>query len=161
MSDISGPKLLKRRVMKRRDVQGLRDKAGPFIADNTRQIESAFLEDGTEVNLIGGVIQLARNEERLFPTLRNPSVENLPSVFVDMGAVPYVCKGADVMSPGIVKVEGDFGVGELVVVRDITHSKSLSVCSALVASDEMQGMERGKALRNLHYVGDKLWQAGT
>jgi len=29
----------------------------------------------------------------------------------------------------------------------------------LVASEEMEGMGKGKAVRNLHHVGDKLWQS--
>jgi PUA domain protein len=75
-----------------------------------------------------------------------------------MGAIPYVCKGADVMAPGIKEVRGEFEAGELIVVRDVNHSKALAIGKALVRSDEMRGMGKGKAIKNLHYVGDKLWQ---
>ena len=44
-----------------------------------------------------------------------------------MGAVPYVCKGATIMAPGIVRIEGDFSMGELVVVVDMKFGKALGI----------------------------------
>ena len=76
-----------------------------------------------------------------------------------MGAIPYVCNGADVMAPGIKEIKGEFEEGDLVVVRDVEHGKALAIGKALVGSDEMKEMRKGKAVTNLHHVGDKLWKS--
>lgn len=159
MGSDSPPKLRKRRVMRRKDARGLMEEAADLLGG----IEPATFEraelDGTRVYLLDGVTLLARAEGVLFPTLICPGLERLPAVVVDMGAVPYVCNGADVMAPGVVDVRGDFQKGDLVVVRDMRHKKALAVGIALASSGQMRAAERGKVVRNLHYVGDKLWQA--
>ncbi|MBC8498500.1 hypothetical protein H8D40_05880, partial [Candidatus Bathyarchaeota archaeon] len=78
----------------------MKDEAGDLLRDETNSIVQAETEGGITVFIIDGDIKLARRDEVLFPTLLNESVEELPSVLVDMGAIPYVCNGADVMSPG-------------------------------------------------------------
>ena len=144
--------------MRRKDVRRLKDEAGGLLRDETNSIVQAETEDGLTVFIIDGDVKLARRDETLFPTLLNESVEELPSVLVDMGAIPYVCNGADVMSPGIVGIDGEFGEGDLIIVRDERHRKSLAVGVALVKSRDMREMPKGKAIKNIHYVGDKLWK---
>jgi PUA domain protein len=144
--------------MRRKDVRRLKEEAGDLLRDDTNSIIQAETEDGITVFIVEGDIKLARRDVILYPTLMNESVEDLPSVLVDMGAIPYVCNGADVMSPGITGIDGDFGEGELVIVRDERHRKSLAVGVALVSSADMRGMPKGKAVRSIHYVGDKLWK---
>lgn len=84
-------------------------------------------------------------------------VAELPRVVVDAGAVKHVVNGADVMAPGIVRVEGDFTRGDLVVVVDERHGRPLCVGVALVNKSELASMTKGKVVENLHHVGDKLW----
>lgn len=145
--------------MRRKDVRRLRDEAGALLQDETNSIVQAETEDGLTVFIIDGDIKLARRDDTLFPTLLNESVDELPSVLVDMGAIPYVCNGADVMSPGITDIDGEFGEGDLVIVRDERHRKALAVGLALVKSGDMREMPKGKAVKSIHYVGDKLWKA--
>lgn len=160
MGSDSEPKLRKRRALRRRDTYKLREEAGALLEDlESNRVDQASIEDGTEVYLVDGVVQLASRDETLFPTLLNPNVERLPSIVVDMGAIPYVCNGADVMVPGIKEIKGEFEEGDLVVVRDIEHGKALAIGKALVGYDEMSQMRKGKAVTNLHHVGDKLWKA--
>jgi predicted RNA-binding protein (TIGR00451 family) len=64
-----------------------------------------------------------------------------------------------VMSPGITDIDGEFGEGDLVIVRDERHRKALAVGLALVKSGDMREMPKGKAVKSIHYVGDKLWKA--
>jgi PUA domain protein len=78
-----------------------------------------------------------------------------------MGAVPFVCKGADVMAPGIKDIPTAFPEGALVVIRDVNHKKALSVGKALRGSAEIMESKKGKVIQNLHYVGDKIWNAKT
>ena len=109
--------------------------------------------------LVDGRPLAAEKAGRKFPLLTEPGIlEDLPAVVVDMGAVPHICNGADVMAPGIVELRGDFEAGSLVKVLDERHGKAIAVGEALVSSSEARGMERGKVVRNLHYVGDKIWR---
>ena len=160
MGSGSAEKLRKRRALRRKDVRTLVEEAGALLAGMRPAIvEQAELEDGTVVFLIDGAILLARAGDVLFPTMKCPCVDGLPSAVVDMGAVPYVCNGADVMAPGVVDVRGDFQEGSLVVVRDAKHGKALAIGEALVSSGEIKSSDRGKVVRNIHYVGDRLWSA--
>ena len=80
----------------------------------------------------------------------------LPTVTVDMGAIKFVVNGADIMRPGITKLD-DFAKDDIVVIIDETHSKSLSVCKAMFSSQEINEKNNGKVLQNLHYIGDEYW----
>ncbi len=82
----------------------------------------------------------------------------LPIVVVDMGAVPHICNGADVMRPGIRDILGEFKRGDLVVVVDEKYGKPIAVCRSLFDADEIKSMKRGKVLQNIHYVGDEYWE---
>ncbi|MHC1601313.1 MAG: DUF1947 domain-containing protein [Candidatus Nezhaarchaeales archaeon] len=81
----------------------------------------------------------------------------LPRVVVDMGAVKHIANGADVMAPGIVRIEDDFAKDDLVVVVDERHGKPLCIGMALLSKAEIEAVSRGKVIKNLHYVGDKIW----
>lgn len=80
-------------------------------------------------------------------------------VIVDMGAVPFIRNGADVMSPGIVDADEDIAPGDFVVVIDERHKKPLGVGMALITGSEMIHHQKGKAVRILHHVGDRIWRA--
>jgi len=152
--------LYKRRVLRRKDANSLKEEASRlFIIGKHRTISQAELEDGTIIYLFNGDILLTRIDGILLPTLKNPNLKRFPSVIVDMGAIPYVCNGADVMAPGIEEVRGEFEKDALLIIRDVQHGKALGVGMALDSSEGMKEMKRGKAVVNLHYVGDKLWEA--
>ena len=74
-----------------------------------------------------------------------------------MGAIPYVCNGADVMAPGIKEIQGEFAENSILVIKDITHGKALAIGQAIRSSADIRGMEKGKAIKTLHHVGDKIW----
>jgi PUA domain protein len=78
-------------------------------------------------------------------------------VTVDMGAVKFVSNGADVMAPGIIDADNDITAGELVWVRDETHSQPLAIGRALMTSSEMIKNKSDKAVQSIHHVNDKLW----
>lgn len=83
----------------------------------------------------------------------------MPRIIVDMGAVPHVVGGADIMAPGIRRVQGDFKENQLVVIVDEKHGKFLAVGSSLLASRTLASTKKGKVILNLHYVGDPVWEA--
>ena len=81
-------------------------------------------------------------------------------VQVDMGAVPFVCNGANVMSAGINNVSPEIIKGQYVWIREENHHKPLAIGLALMDAKEMVTSEKGKAIKSLHYIGDKIWNYG-
>ena len=81
-------------------------------------------------------------------------------VQVDMGAVPYVCNGANTMSAGINDVSPEVVKGQYVWIREENHHKPLAVGIALMDAEEMLTFQKGKAIKSLHYIGDKVWNYG-
>ncbi|HTD80882.1 MAG TPA: RNA-binding protein [Thermoplasmata archaeon] len=79
-------------------------------------------------------------------------------VTVDMGAVPFVYNGADVMAPGIVDAEPGIQPGDLVWVRDEKNRRPLAIGEALMSGPGMVASQKGKAIRSIHHVGDALWK---
>ncbi len=73
-----------------------------------------------------------------------------------MGAVKFVVNGADIMRPGIVEI-ADVNEGEYVVIVDENNRKALAVGIALYSGEEMKQKDGGKVIKNIHYVGDELW----
>ncbi|MBN1281223.1 MAG: RNA-binding protein [Candidatus Thermoplasmatota archaeon] len=78
-------------------------------------------------------------------------------VVVDMGAVGFITKGADVMAPGIRDADAGIHKDDLVWICDEKHRKPLAVGVALMTGEEMKAKSSGKAVKTLHYVGDRLW----
>ncbi len=114
--------------------------------------------EAAEIFILNGKPLLARSDGELFPTLAfEEAFPFIPRIVVDMGAVPYVCKGADVMAPGVVSVKGEFEETDLLLVTDERHSKPLAIGVALFNSQAMKNMKHGKIVKNVHHVGDKLW----
>ncbi len=111
-----------------------------------------------EIFLFNGKPLIARSNGELFPTLNFEAFFlHISKIVIDMGAVPYVCKGADLMAPGVVAIEGEFEKGDFLLVVDERHGKPLAVGVALFNSEEMKTVNHGKTVKILHYVGDKLW----
>ena len=84
-------------------------------------------------------------------------LERFPSVTVDMGAVKFMCNGANVMRPGI-KNHSEFLKDDIVCVIEESQHKYLAVGKSLVNSSEMTEMSKGEIIKNLHYISDKYWE---
>ncbi|HUW43063.1 MAG TPA: RNA-binding protein [Thermoplasmata archaeon] len=100
--------------------------------------------------------------DRPFPTIRgllriSPACRYIT---VDMGAVKFVVNGADVMAPGIVEADEGIKEGDIVWVRDEKYKKPISVGIALMGGSEMSKKKQGKAVKNIHFVGDEIWNIG-
>jgi len=110
------------------------------------------------IYLVNGKPLFFNAGESVLPTLLfQDFVLRAPKIVVDMGAIPYVCNGADVMAPGIVRVEGEFGKGELVLVVDEKHGKPLAVGESLQDSESVRSTKQGAVVKNVHFVSDKIW----
>lgn len=109
------------------------------------------------IYLIGGKPLLFKGDSVLPMLTFTEFVTAAPKIVVDMGAVPFVCKGANVMAPGIRKVEGEFAKGDLVIVIDEKHGKALAIGESMLDSTTMRETKKGPVIKTLHYVSDKIW----
>lgn len=77
-------------------------------------------------------------------------------VTVDMGAIKFVTNGADVMTPGIVEADPALQPGDWCWIRDERNKQPLAIGKALMPGSAMV-RGKGKAVKSVHHVGDKLW----
>ena len=98
--------------------------------------------------------------DEIVPTLKKLQIETdlLKQIVVDMGAIKFVVNGADIMRPGIVKVGDEILERDFVVIIDETNKKPLAVGIALVCTEEMRAKTGGKVIKNIHFVGDEIWE---
>jgi PUA domain protein len=144
--------------MRRKDIRKLINQLSKkYAAIQASKVEIAEFED-KKIYILNGKIEFIEDENGIYPFLGGSYLETLPVVIVDMGAIRFVCNGADIMSPGITKLD-DFKEGTTVVIRDITHGKGLAVGISEKDSSKIELSKKGKAIKNIHYVGDKLWDA--
>jgi PUA-domain protein len=127
------------------------------LADSERDV---VLVDGDPLVLYVQPDAGSRSEEsQPFLTVRGanayPPREHV--VTVDAGAIEFVSNGADIMRPGIVEADEGIEAGDLVVVTEESHGKSLAVGRARVDGDDMIG-EEGRVVASIHHVGDDLYE---
>ena len=127
------------------------------LIDSKSNLEKVETEFG-QLLLINGKPMFFQSNNVVFPILTAEDVfAQLPKAVVDMGAVRYVCNGADIMAPGIVRYEGEFSKGEIIVVLDEKHGKPLALGESLYSSIEVNNIKNGAIIKSWHYVGDKIW----
>lgn len=144
-----------------------------------RKKEAKKLIEDIEKNLgckIGKEIEIAEYEDKKLIFIDGKFlglfIENIPFlnveglkiykankkfVTVDDGAIKHILNGADVMAPGIIEADKEIKEGDIVWVRD-ERNLPLAVGKALMDGIEMVKANRGKAVENLHCIGDKLWK---
>jgi len=109
--------------------------------------------------ITGNGITAVKIGEVILPFLDDiPILEKFPYVTVDMGAVKFVCKGANIMRPGITKFS-DFESGEIVCVVEESQNKFLAVGKAEMSSKELEDTKKGEVIKNMHYISDIFWES--
>lgn len=158
------PKKYRRHFLKAKEAKLLLDKASERLKTDLNRLFKPKVDvelvetDFAEVFLINGRPLLVKAGNAFFPTLVfNEFFALAPKVVVDMGAVPHVCNGANVMAPGIIRFEGEFKDGDLVFVVDERHGKLLAVGEAVYDVDVAKTVRRGMVVKNIHFVGDNVW----
>lgn len=157
---------MKVNYLSKREAGKLLEKLGGFSwargieAGRPRSVLRIMEEDFTIYRISGHVI--CERGGAIFPTVHEEYnrelLDRIPAIVVDMGAVPHIARGADVMRPGVRSVRGDFGEGEVVVVRDERNLKPLSICVALESSGKLGEIEKGRIAKNVHHVNDRIWR---
>lgn len=157
-------KKYRRHFLKEKETKSILSEASERLKVDFRQIFKGEVNmelvetDFAEIFLINGKPLLVRIEEKILPTLVfNEIFALMPKVVVDMGAVPYICSGANVMAPGIVQFEGEFRKGDFVFVVDEKHGKTIAIGEAAYDLDVAKKATQGVVIRNIHFVGDKIW----
>lgn len=131
-----------------------------FKAARKIQLEAVDV-DGGLLYFLDGYPSILRIRDETFPTLfLAEAIRMLPSFTVDMGAVPHICNGADVMAPGVRGIEGDFDAGRIAQVLDEKFRKPIAVGVTKVDSKIARRMVSGKLVKTIHYVGDRFWETG-
>ncbi len=151
--------------MKEKESRELLERASQRLRVSLRQVsgmktnvEAVETEFGL-IYLVNGKPLLFATETEIYPTLTfNELFETLPRIVVDMGAVPFVCKGANIMAPGIRRFEGSFAKGDIVFVVDEKHGKPLALGEAIYDTEAAKNVKQGRIIRNIHYVGDSVWE---
>jgi PUA-domain protein len=124
------------------------------VKGNVELIETEF----ARIYIINGKPLLAEVEEKVFPTLIfDEFLASAPRVVVDMGAVSHVCNGANIMAPGIKRIEGEFGVGDFVLIVDEKHGKPIAIGETVYGVNEVARVKGGIVVKNVHFVGDRVW----
>jgi PUA domain protein len=130
----------------------------PFTAD-----DAVDLAESSEFNVIfvNGEILAMVYDGKTFLTVRGILKYKPQRMFVtvDMGAVPYVTNGADVMAPGIVDADQEIQPGDMVWIRDIKNLVPLAIGISSVSGEELKKGGKGKVIKTIHNVGDKLWRS--
>jgi malignant T-cell-amplified sequence len=116
-------------------------------------------EIDNEIQLITGKdIKILKIKDEYLPFLSEIStLEKFPFIQVDMGAVKFMCKGANLMRPGIKKFS-EFSKDDIVCVVEESQNKFLAVGKSEVNSSELENIDKGEILKNLHYISDKVWE---
>ena len=110
--------------------------------------------------ITGDEIKILKVNDDYLPFLSEiKMLEKFPNVMIDMGAVKFMCKGANVMRPGIKKFT-EFEKDKLVCIVEESQHKFLAVGKSMVSSSELKDMEKGEVVKNMHYISDKFWEAG-
>jgi PUA domain protein len=154
--------VVKRYHLRKDEIRKLSEKLGPELEGMGQlfrrgEVELLELAKGENLISVGGEPFLLLSGERLVPLLSTIHLVRLKRVVVDMGAVPHVAKGADVMAPGVVSADESIKPGTSVVIVDERHEKPLAIGLAVVSGREMKGPS-GKVVKNLHHVGDEIWR---
>ncbi|HLD72528.1 MAG TPA: PUA domain-containing protein [Candidatus Nanoarchaeia archaeon] len=124
-----------------------------LLEDDTKKISQKII-------LVNNQSEFFYYENKLIPTLKNLQRNNhiLKQIAVDMGAVKFMVKGADLMRPGIVEIEPGFKKDDFIVIVDVNNRKPLAVGIALFSSEEIQVQPGGRVVKNIHYLGDEIWE---
>lgn len=124
------------------------------------KIELILTEDGDTLYAVNNILKLWKSKDGYIPVLTlllNKQVE-LKTVVVDMGAIRYVTNGADVMRPGITKIEPNIKKNDIIQIVDETHNRALALGKAMFDANAMELKTSGKVIKNLHTIKDNVWK---
>jgi len=141
-------------------VLGLLNKTWTNISiPKIKNIKVFEIEFDKSIVVIDTVVGVFIKNELILPFLgRTDILKEFPSIKVDSGSIKFICNGAKILRPGIVEF-GSFIKNDIVAVKDERFEKYISVGLALEDSAIAENLQKGYVIDNLHFVGDKFWDA--
>jgi malignant T-cell-amplified sequence len=128
-----------------------------FGLQKSVQVSCSEPEEGVVFADLAG-FEFVQTGGRFFPYLGSQATLALfPGAVVDEGAIKFLLNGADVMRPGIRKLDDWGPAGRMVVVREEKKGRAVAVGPSTVSGSEALGMTKGSCIKNLHHVGDRYW----
>ena len=124
------------------------------------RIELIQTDAGDTLYAVNNVLKLWKSNEGYIPVLTlllNKQVD-LKKIVVDKGAIRFVTNGADVMRPGITKIDPSIKMGNIVVIVDENHDRALAIGRAMFDAKQMEDKKSGKVVKNLHTIQDDVWK---
>jgi len=131
--------------------------ASLFMGERVEVVETD--REGLSLYLVDKKPHLMEYRGYVFPTLKGAVARPFPErrITVDSGAVSYVVNGADVMRPGIVGISDDVKTDHPVQIVEERHGKPIALGLAQLDAAEMKDKSSGKVVKNIHFVGDDIW----
>jgi PUA domain protein len=123
-------------------------------------VEVILTEAGDTLYAVNNELKLWKSTEGFVPvlTLLLDNRVDLKTIIVDMGAIRFVTNGADVMRPGITKIDPSIKKGNIVKIIDEKHNRALAVGKAMFNAKEIEAKTSGKVVKNLHTIQDTVWK---
>jgi len=155
-------RLRRRHRLRRKEVESLaselKDAVGSATFDPLDVVDTGEA-GGNDVVMFKGKAVAMYIEGKPFLTVHGLLIFPAQKCFVtvDMGAVKFLANGADVMAPGVVGADPEIKPGMSVWIRDQKNLRPLLIGTALMSGPEMVAAREGKAVKTIHFVGDKLW----
>ncbi|XP_069603297.1 malignant T-cell-amplified sequence 1 [Ranitomeya imitator] len=120
-----------------------------------------------EILTVNGELLFFRQREGPFyPTLRllhkYPFI--LPHQQVDKGAIKFVLSGANIMCPGLTSPGAKLYPAALdKVVAIMAEGKQHALCVGVMkmSADDIEKVNKGIGIENIHYLNDGLWHMKT
>ncbi|MFH1127208.1 MAG: DUF1947 domain-containing protein [archaeon] len=149
---------MKRYFLSKKDIKDINSKYPQADLKKTDKVEY-IKQDGLELIQINDAPGFFYKYKKLYPSLRfiHGKEQGFKKITVDMGAVKFVCSGADVMRPGIKEIDDNIEKGDTVIIVDEKNKKALAVGIALDSAQTLENTKTGKSVKNIHYAGDRIW----
>lgn len=149
---------MKRYYLSKKDMKDINSKYPQANLKKTDKVEY-IKQDDLELILKENIPAFFYKEKKLYPALRfiHEKENEFKKITVDMGAVKFVCSGADIMRPGIKEIDDNIEKGDTVIIIDQNNKKALAVGIALDNTETLKNSTSGKSVKNIHYAGDKIW----
>lgn len=153
------------RFLRKDDIKDLQERVektlalGEVLIPRGSKVEGFSFEGGEVFSVNDEPSFFVGDEGKIIPLLvyALKSSLPLPRITIDMKAVPHICNGADVFRPGVRNIDAGIRIGQTVIVVDEKNLKPICVGTSLMEAMSMQATRQGKVVKNMHYVGDALW----
>lgn len=122
-----------------------------FEPERALELESAL------VLVDDGFMIWDKKNNVFYPFLMDKMTEQLPQLEVDNGAAEHIKLGANVMRPGITKIDSRLKRGWPVLITN--NKASLAVAIPVMDYAEAILLKKGVIAKNVHRQGDQIWEA--